>query len=117
MLDRVNGLISELTSAPPESRVEDLGESIAFLQWLIDDNFAFLGVRDYVGAENGDGPALIFSSALGILHGREGDAFAGDGGRLELTPRAVEALRDPTTLIITKTNSRSRVHRRGRWTT
>jgi glutamate dehydrogenase len=113
MLDRVNGLIAELTSAPPESRVEDLGESIAFLQWLMDDNFIFLGVRDYVSAENGDGPALIFSSALGILRGREGDALAGDGGRLALTPRAVEALRDPKTLIITKTNSRSRVHRRG----
>jgi glutamate dehydrogenase len=113
MLDRVNGLIAELTSAPPASRVEDLGESIAFLQWLMDDNFTFLGVRDYAGAENGDGPALIFSSALGILRGREGDAFAGDGGRLALTPRAAEALRDPTTLIITKTNSRSRVHRRG----
>jgi glutamate dehydrogenase len=112
MLQRVNGLIGELTSTPPESRVRDLGESIAFLQWLMDDNFTFLGVRDYVAAKNGDGPVLIFSSALGILRGREGDALAADGGRLTLTPRAVEALRDPSTLIITKTNSRSRVHRR-----
>jgi glutamate dehydrogenase len=113
MLDRVSGLIAEMASAPPGKRVEDLGESIAFLQWLMDDNFTFLGVRDYAGTENEDGPALVFSSALGILRGREGDVFAGDGGRLALTPRAAEALRDPTTLIITKTNSRSRVHRRG----
>jgi glutamate dehydrogenase len=112
MLDRVNALIAEMTGAPPEQRVADLGESVAFLQWLMDDNFTFLGVRDYAGSGNGDGPALVFSSALGILRGREGDAFAADGGRLALTPRAVEALRDPTTLIITKTNSRSRVHRR-----
>jgi glutamate dehydrogenase len=112
MVDRVNALITEMTSGPPESRVDDLGEAVAFLQWLMDDNFTFLGVRDYVSAENGDGPALVFSSALGILRGREGDAFAADGGRLALTPRGVEALHDPTTLIITKTNSRSRVHRR-----
>jgi glutamate dehydrogenase len=112
MLDRVNALIAELTSGPPELRVDDLGEAVAFLQWLMDDNFTFLGVRDYVAAENGDGPALVFSSALGILRGREGDAFAADGGRLVLTPRGVDALREPTTLIITKTNSRSRVHRR-----
>ncbi len=112
MLDRVNALIAEMTSGPPELRVEDLGESVAFLQWVMDDNFTFLGVRDYICTETGDGPALIFSSALGILRGREGDALAADGGRLALTPRAAEALRDPTTLIITKTNSRSRVHRR-----
>jgi glutamate dehydrogenase len=112
MTDRVNAMIMELTSALPEKRVDDLGEAVAFLQWLMDDNFTFLGVRDYAGSENGDGPALVFSSALGILRGREGDAFAADGGRLTLTPRAVVALRDPRTLIITKTNSRSRVHRR-----
>jgi glutamate dehydrogenase len=112
MRERIDGLIAEMTSVPPGSRVTDFGESIAFLQWLMDDNFTFLGVRDYVGTENGEGPALIFSSALGILRGREGDALAADGGRLTLTPRAVEALRDPNTLIITKTNSRSRVHRR-----
>ncbi len=112
MLDRVSGLIGEITGAPPESRVADVGESVAFLQWLTDDNFTFLGVRDYAFAESGDGPALTFSSALGILRGREAEAFGTDGSRLALTPRAVEALRDPRTLIITKTNSRSRVHRR-----
>ncbi|MBO0752361.1 MAG: NAD-glutamate dehydrogenase, partial [Bradyrhizobiaceae bacterium] len=112
MRARLESLIAEMTSAPPGSRVADLSESVAFLQWLLDDNFTFLGVRDYIGTENGNGPALIFSSALGILRGREGDALAADGGRLALTPRAVAALRDPNTLIITKTNSRSRVHRR-----
>jgi glutamate dehydrogenase len=112
MLDRVTALIAEMTSGPPASRVDDLGESVAFLQWLMDDNFTFLGVRDYVCKEDGDVPALIFSSALGILRGREREAFGADGGRLALTSRAVEALRDPATLIMTKTNSRSRVHRR-----
>jgi glutamate dehydrogenase len=112
MLEQVNTLIAEMTSGLPELRVDDLAESIAFLQWLMDDNFTFLGVRDYVCTENGSAPALIFASALGILRGREGDVFAADGGRLALTPRALEALQEPKTLIITKTNSRSRVHRR-----
>src|SRR5262249_33484011 len=48
MRDRVHALITEITNGPPESRVEDLGESVAFLQWLMDDNFTFLGVRAYV---------------------------------------------------------------------
>jgi glutamate dehydrogenase len=112
MLERVNTLIAEMTSSVPESRAADLGESVAFLRWLMDDNFTFLGARDFVCAENGSAPAVIFAPALGVLRGREGDVFAADGGRLALTPHALEALREPKTLIITKTNSRSRVHRR-----
>jgi glutamate dehydrogenase len=112
MLDRVNAIIAEMTSSLPELRVDDLGESVAFLRWLMDDNFTFLGARDFVCTEDGSAPAVIFASALGILRGREGDVFAADGGRPALTPRALAALREPKTLIITKTNSRSRVHRR-----
>src|SRR5215467_7321057 len=112
MIERVNALISELTNGLPVSRIDDLGESIAFLTWLKGDNFTFLGVRDYVYNGDGNAPAVIFASALGILRGREGDVFAADGGRLALAPRTLEALQEPKTLIITKTNSRSRVHRR-----
>src|SRR6266481_4759088 len=112
MLEQVNTLIAEMTSGLPELQVDDLGESVEFLRWLTDDNFTFLGARDFVCAENDSAPAVILASALGILRGREGDVFAADGGRLALTPRALEALREPKTLIITKTNSRSRVHRR-----
>ena len=112
MLERVSTLITGLTNGQPPSRVDDLDESLAFLKWLMDDNFTFLGVRDYLYNEEGNAPAVIFASALGILRGREGDVFAADGGRPALAPRALEALREPKTLIITKTNSRSRVHRR-----
>src|SRR5215467_4509499 len=112
MLERVEVLITELETGLPALRSDDLGESIEFLRWLMDDNFTFLGVRDYVCNEDSSAPAMIFASALGILRGREGDVFAADGGRLVLTPRALEVLQEPKTLIITKTNSRSRVHRR-----
>src|SRR5258706_14086394 len=112
MLDRVNALIAEMTSSLRNLRVDDLGDFGAFLRWLMDDNFTFLGARDFVCTEDGSAPAVIFASALGILRGREGDVFAADGGRPALTPRALAALREPKTLIITKTNSRSRVHPR-----
>src|SRR5499427_6556112 len=112
MLAQVSDLIAELTNDVRRSHVDDLDESVEFLRWLMKDNFTFLGVRDYVCTEHGSAPALIFSSALGILRGRESGEFATEGGRLALTPRALEALQEPKTLIITKTNSRSRVHRR-----
>jgi len=112
MIERVNALIIELTNGLPASPIDNLNESISFLTWLMEDNFTFLGVRDYSYNEDGHAPAVMFASALGILRGREGDIFAADGGRLALAPRALEALQEPKTLIITKTNSRSRVHRR-----
>ena len=110
MLGQVNAVITELTNCRPVARVDDLDESIAFLRWLMDDNFTFLGVRDYVYSEDGSAAGLIFASALGTLRGRQGEGA--EGGRLVLTRREREALQEPKTLIITKTNSRSRVHRR-----
>jgi glutamate dehydrogenase len=112
MNDRVNALISELSDGPSEVQVDDLAESIAFLKWLMDNNFTFLGVRDYLYSEEDNAAGVSFGAALGILRGREGDVFAADGGRLALAPRALKAFQERTTLIITKTNSRSRVHRR-----
>jgi len=112
MLERVTTLIGALKSSPPALPVDEIAESIQFLEWLMDDNFTFLGVRDYSFDENGDVLTAITVSALGVLRGREGDVMAADGGRLALTPRAVAALKERRMLIITKTNSRSRVHRR-----
>jgi len=112
MLEKVNALIAEMTSGGAKLRGDDVSESVEFLRWLMAANFTFLGAREFVCTEDGSAPAVILASALGILRGREGDVFAADGGRLALTPRALEALREPKTLIITKTNSRSRVHRR-----
>ena len=47
----------------------DLGEAIAFLQWLRDENFVFLGYREYtVGEEDGE-PCVRAEpgTGLGIL--------------------------------------------------
>ncbi len=47
MLDRVAGEIADLKNHPPPLPVGEIAEAIQFLQWLIDDNFTFLGVRNY----------------------------------------------------------------------
>jgi NAD-specific glutamate dehydrogenase len=36
-----------LKSNPPPLPVDDIAEAIQFLEWLIDNNFTLLGVRDY----------------------------------------------------------------------
>ena len=47
MLERVNGIVAELKTNPPPLPVDEIAEAIQFLQWLLADNFTFLGVRDY----------------------------------------------------------------------
>src|SRR5262249_2889400 len=54
MRDRVTAIVTELKASPPPLPVDEIGETIQFLQWLLADNFTFLGVRDY----NVDGQAL-----------------------------------------------------------
>ncbi len=113
MLARVVKLIADLKSSPPALPVDEIAEAIQFLEWLMDDNFTFLGVRDYSFDEDaGNILTPLSDTALGILRGRDGDVMAADGGRLDMSSRALAALKERKMLIITKTNSRSRVHRR-----
>jgi glutamate dehydrogenase len=70
MLARVKEVIDDLKSNPPPLPVDRVAEAIAFLEWLMDNNFMLLGVRDYVA-----GPQLnvepIAESGLGILRRRD----------------------------------------------
>ncbi len=47
MLDRVAAAIADLKNSPPPLPVGEIAEAIQFLQWLTDDNFTFLGMRNY----------------------------------------------------------------------
>jgi glutamate dehydrogenase len=95
-------------SADPEW----LEESRAFLRWLLEDHFIFLGVRDYrvARARNGYELQLVEGSGLGIL--RE----TADTVRSRPLSSLAEAARKRSQrlpLIVTKTNARSTVHRAG----
>ena len=112
MLERLGMLIEALKSAPPTVASDDVAEAIALLEWLGEDNFTFLGLRDYSLSQ--DAAALVATSApaLGIFGGSDSNRTGPGSGRLVLTPRGLAALREPHVLMITKTTSRSRVHRR-----
>ena len=61
MLERVNAIIAELKTNPPPLPVDEIAEAIQFLQWLLADNFTFLGLRDY--AFDGHGAGARFMTA------------------------------------------------------
>ena len=90
---------------------ELLDECRAFLDWLLDDHFIFLGVRDYevVRRKNVSALRLVSGSGLGIL--RETPDTVISRPLSSLADAARKNQRSP--LIITKTNARSTVHRAG----
>ncbi|MBI2713204.1 MAG: NAD-glutamate dehydrogenase [Rhizobiales bacterium] len=110
MRARVTGIVDELRSNPPPLPVDEIAEAIQFLQWLLADNFTFLGLRDYVC----DGQALKpdFDGALGIMRARELRVLRRGQERLEFTPEIMAFLQEPRPLIIAKANIQARVHRR-----
>ena len=110
MRARVDAIVADLKDNPPPLPVGEIAEAVQFLQWLLADNFTFLGLRDY----RVDGQALEpdFKSALGIMRSRELRVLKRGNELLEFTPEIMAFLKEPRPLIIAKANIHSRVHRR-----
>src|SRR6185312_8058345 len=110
MLDRVNSVVTALKTNPPPLPVDEIAESVQFLEWLLADNFTFIGVRDYVF----DGHQLQadFDSGLGIMRQRDLRVLRRGQELLEVTPEIMAFLKEPRPLIIAKANIHERVHRR-----
>jgi glutamate dehydrogenase len=108
MRSRAQALIEEFDRQPP-STVEPalVDESKAFLIWLNEDNFTFLGYREYDLIDEGDQARLepIEGSGLGILRGVPAKAPK------TLAGKALMVGREPQILLLTKANSASPVHR------
>ena len=111
MRARVRAVISELRSNPPPLPNEETAEAVAFLEWIAENNFTFLGARDYVFSNNGT-LAPVFETGLGLLRSPDRRLLAQWNEPLVLTPEIRAFLEQPTLLIVTKTSARSRVHRR-----
>ncbi|HEV2561378.1 MAG TPA: NAD-glutamate dehydrogenase [Rhizomicrobium sp.] len=113
MLTHLKETIAELQQHPPHVSREELNESIEFLAWLGDNHFTFLGCRDYsYREENGGRLEPVGPSGLGVLAHEDARVIRRGPNRAMLTPEVRAFLMQPSPLIITKSNERSRVHRR-----
>ena len=110
MLERVNAAVAELKTNPPPLPVDEIAEAIQFLQWLLADNFTFLGARNYTF--DGNTLAADADGALGIMRSPELKVLKRGADLLEYTPAIMAFLREPRLLIIAKANIHARVHRR-----
>ncbi len=110
MLARVGEVIADMKASPPPLPVDEVAEAIQFLEWLAANNFTFLGVRDYVFTAAGTLEPRA-ESGLGILRDPAVKEFCRRDDAA--TAREMQAAFDePSALLITKADRRSRVHRR-----
>jgi glutamate dehydrogenase len=111
MRARVLETVTEIKANPPPLPVGEIAEAVQFLEWLLADNFTFLGMREYVlSAESTLSPVL--ESGLGVLRSPDLKVLRAGRGPLEFTPEIMAFLREPKVLIVTKAAVRARVHRR-----
>ncbi|MCH7888863.1 MAG: NAD-glutamate dehydrogenase [Proteobacteria bacterium] len=107
----VNDIISELGAAPAPLAEDEISEAKAFLEWIRDDNFTFLGFREY-RLERVDGKDYLHmspESGLGVLRRVTPESLK--RSETPLSPEVSRFARRKQLLIITKANSRAVVHR------
>jgi glutamate dehydrogenase len=113
MRARVEQAIEAFKTNPPPLPVDEIAEANQLLQWLCADNFTFLGVREYRFSSDDMATAdVVEGSGLGILRDPEVKILRRGAELVVMTPEIREFMREPTVLIVTKANVKSRVHRR-----
>lgn len=112
MCESMAAVIDELDTLNSPSEKLDLAEIKAFLQWVSNRHFTFLGYRNYDLLTERDGLALrsVPNSGLGVL--RENGVAQNSPSFMELPPelQKLSAQIHPF-LILSKSRDRSTVHR------
>jgi glutamate dehydrogenase len=107
MRAKTTALATELRRQAPPAEPHELAETQAFLSWLADEHFTFLGYREYVLSPGEESAQLsvVEGSGLGILRGSSRTPSK------TLTGKALALARSPHPLVLTKANSKATVHR------
>ncbi|MDO6426901.1 NAD-glutamate dehydrogenase [Thalassotalea sp. 1_MG-2023] len=110
MTTKLKEVIQRTEKAKLPCSDEEKSESLAFLKWILNNNFTLLGYRSYdVKSLKGDmALSADDETSLGLMKNSKGTKE-----RLlsKLSESAREIALGDNLLILTKTNSRSRVHR------
>lgn len=111
MMTRAEETLHELEGNYSALDQADVDESRDFIQWLINNNFTFLGARDYKLIGDGKNRALqvIPGTGLGVL--RDTSTSSISKTYAEMPPQARKMALSKNILIIAKTNTTSTVHR------
>ena len=113
MRGQLGTLVDELEALRSKLPEETANEAKDFLRWLHNDNFTFLGFREYEFLGNGSSAKVKIneSVALGILRDHERVAFNEIRNLHKMPPQVRKFIKGGDILTVNKTNSLSRVHR------
>ncbi|MEM9106086.1 MAG: NAD-glutamate dehydrogenase domain-containing protein, partial [Pseudomonadota bacterium] len=114
MLSKLDTVVSELQDAGGSQHLAEREEALAFLEWLRDNNFTFLGMREYKFSGTGEDAKVERAerTGLGILSDPKVRVLRQGTENVTTTPELLAFLQGPDALIVTKANVRSLVHRR-----
>jgi glutamate dehydrogenase len=117
MLERLHEAIAELQPPPPTVPAPLADETRAFLQWLAVDHFTLLGYRrhDLANEQGEELLRLVSGSGLGVLRPSPDDGAHAVSASFAAVPVQARAMaRAPVPLLlVTRSNTRSTVHRPG----
>jgi glutamate dehydrogenase len=110
MRNQMLELADGLESIPSTVRGAEVDETQAFLRWVADDHFVFLGYREYELLDEAGQSALrsLPESGLGILR------RPSDRPSKPLSAKAASLARAPGLLVLTKANAKATIHRPAR---
>ncbi|MCP4382706.1 MAG: NAD-glutamate dehydrogenase [Hyphomicrobiales bacterium] len=113
MRDRLGAITEQYRTQPIPVPEHERQEAIAFLDWLADDNFTFLGVRhyDYSGGTSRGRLRRSETGGLGILANPTVRILTRGRKGMTITPQIRAFLMRAEPLIVTKSNLKSRIHR------
>lgn len=113
MRGAVERMVADVEAAAGAAPAEEIEEAAAFLRWLLDDHFVFLGYREYEVVPGPDGPALraVPGTGLGICAGRP-SSLEEPVPLAALDPTVRERLSGGAPLSYARSRRPSTVHRR-----
>lgn len=114
MRKELRTIIEDLQKNPPLVSLEERDETMAFLEWIEDNHFTFLGFCRYslVPGQTTIKRSLLPREGLGILRDPLRQEITHIFKGVELSPINRRQVIEPDPLLITKTSEISLVHRR-----
>ena len=114
MRDKMRAIIADIANKPTGLSVEEAADVRDFLNWVHDDQFTFLGFRDYTYSSTGGkiSMTVVPGAGLGILQNPDKMVFHEIRDLADMPPEVGAFMKKDELLSVSKTNQKSTVHRR-----
>ena len=106
-------ILNDLDSSPPKAAKAEISETRAFVEWMLEDHFTFLGYReyDYVGS-SAKQKLKVRPGGLGVLRSSSRPIFKSWTDGASLSDEVCSLICQPNLAMVAKGSQRAAVHRR-----